>query len=186
LGIRNWNDLNKIILIKGRRPKEFPNRSWFEISGRQLSYNPNKCHPKAIYVSGFALQFCQWQKRWLAHIDYSYLHGSGGWEITLKQNHREHLDSFAIRIKNWLNEVLVPEDGNAAMIRQEEVRNWRIARDAFKEIFYDSDLKSTENDIADLLIKIKGSSLTECRIPLTKRRITSLKRWIKDTLNKQK
>lgn len=178
LGVRKWADLAKTISITGRRPKEFPHKSWFNISGRQLSYSPNRCHTKAIYVSNFSVQFCHYSKRWIAHIDYGYLHDSG-WTISIEQNYREHLDSFAVRVNNWLADVLIPEDANEARMRQSQVRDWRRVCDAFKEIFYESDFPFIETEMTDLLMKVEGTSLTYHRIHLDKSRITTLKKWLK-------
>lgn len=184
LGIRRWSDLDKIILIKGRRPTIFPKTSWFKIRGRRFKGRPNSCHPKAKWVSGFSVQFCHYRKRWTASIDYGYRYDDG-WEVKLEQNYHEHLDSFTKRIDAWLEEKLGPENEWEASSRERYERNCHCVRDAWEELFYENDIPFIENEMADLIAKIPGGACTESHIFINKQRLATLKKWAKDTYHKQ-
>lgn len=178
LDINNWGDLAKPIFIKGRRPKEFPNKKWFEMSGRILNYSPNSCHPKATSVQDFTLQFSSYRKRWRASIHYSYPHDSSSWEINLEQNYKESLDTFAGRIQNWIDKVLKPDLSPG--VRQEKEITWSRVYSAMRDLFWDDyTICDAEDQMANILVKIEGSTLTEGRIILNKQRLATLKKWAK-------
>lgn len=178
LNINTWDDLAKTIFIKGRRPKEFPNQKWFDMRGRILSYSPNSCHPKAIWVEGFSLQFSGYRKRWRASIHYSYPHDSSSWKIYIEQKYGEFLDTFAGRIQNWIDKVLKPDLSPG--VRREEEITWNRVYQAMRNLFWDNySICDAEDQMANELVKIKGSTLTEGRIILNKQRFTTLKRWAK-------
>jgi len=182
LNINNWDDLAKPIFIKGRRPKEFPNHKWFELEGRILDYSPNSCHLKAIWVQGFSLQFSSYRKRWIANIHYGYPHDSSSWEISLEQNYREFLDTFAGRIQNWIDKVLKPDLSPG--VRKEKEITWNRVYRAMRDLFWDNhSICDAEEQIADELVKIEGSTLTEGRMILNKQRLATLKKWAKQSLN---
>ena len=102
--------------------------------------------------------------------------------VTLEQNYREHLDTFAKRIEVWLGEQLVPESRNEAMSRQERLETWNRVYSAMKDLFWDGyTICDAENQMADELVKIRGASLVEGRMKLDKQRFATLKRWAKSS-----
>jgi len=173
LNIRNWADLAQPIHIRGRRPHIFPCREWFEMRGRRFRQRgPNRCHPKAIWVHGFSLQFWIDRKRWRAAIEYGYPHDSSSWFETLEQDYRQSLDRFAARINTWINEQLEPDERS----RGERERRWTRVYHAMDNLFY-ADWCGPEEEIANLLAKVDGTTLTQGRIRLNKARLATLKRW---------
>ncbi len=182
LGIKKWADLAKPITIIGRRPKEFPCRKWFEMRGRVLNYSPNKCHKKARWVMGFSLQYARWKKRWVAQITYGYPHDSSSWEIHLKQNYREFLDTFGKRIQAWIDEIMKADESPG--LRLEQVRTWSRVYSAMRDLFYSNNVYDMEEQLADELVKIKGSTITEGKIIINPQRLATLKKWAKLTVSK--
>lgn len=182
LNICNWSDLAKPIQIHGRRPHVFPCREWFDMRGRFFKRpGPNDCHPDAIWVQGFSLQFHVDKKRWRAAIEYGYPHDSSSWFEGLMQEYRESLDRFAARINAWLDNRLEPDEP----CREEKERRWNRVYHAMRELFY-AEWSGLEKEMVDLVAQVDGTSLTEGRIRLTKSRLTTLKRWMKGDEAKRK
>ena len=173
LNIRYWSDLSKPIQIHGRRPKVFPCREWFDMRGRLFKKpGPNEYSPQAIWVQGFSLQFHINSNRWRAAIEYGCPHGLSSWDETLDQHDKESLDRFAGRINAWIENKFERDD----RLRGEKERRWVRAYEAMGNLFY-TDYAGPEEEMADLLAKVDGSTLRESRIRLNKARIATLKRW---------
>ncbi len=188
LGINTWEDLSKPITLKGRRPQAFPNPSWFKMRGRVFSYSPNDCHPEATWVQGFNIQFDDYHKRWFARIEYGYPHDGSSWTVGILQNYREHLNSFRKRVDVWIEEQLKPEGLNEPGQRFEQERTWERVNSAMKDIFWHGYLSPSILDhgkqMADLLVSVDGTSLTEGRMTITKARLATLKRWAQEQVDK--
>lgn len=182
LKINKWADLDRLIIINGRRPKDFPNRKWFELYGRLLNYSPNHNHPKARYVQNFSLQFDRYEKLWKAKLYYSYAHNSSSWSLSLYQKRKEHLDTFAGRIDSLIGDILIPETLDEERRRLQDERQWHCSCVALKKIFYERDFPFFEKELSDMLNKIQGTSLSYARIFLTKQRLRTLKKWIVETI----
>lgn len=184
MGIKNWNDLSKPIAINGWRPKDFPKKDWFLMHGRVFKKSPNSCHKKAKWVMGFKLQFCSYYKRWQAIITYGYPHDCSSWTVELKQNCRETLDSFAMRIDRWVDDLMVPESNwiHTARLRFNDVEIWYGKRNSMKDIFRFSDglYDDEENVLIDKIMSVKkGGVLLDYKIHLNKSRYNTLMRWAK-------
>ena len=191
LGIKDWNGLSKPIAISGWRPKDFPNRDWFFMQGRVFKKSPNSYHKKAKWVMSFSLQFCFYDKRWRAIITYGYPHDYSSWDVRLEQNYRETLDSFAMRIDKWVDELMVPESDwcQQAERRSRHVDMWYEKRKALKTIFRFGDglYEAEENALTDKIMAVqKNASLLDHKIQLNKSRHGTLIRWAKKDGRKRK
>ena len=180
LRLTGWASLDKPIAIKGRRPKRWPQRSWFESEGRILKTpGPNSCHPKALFVQKFGLKFCVHNKRWKASITYGYPHDSSSWHLEKYQGKKQSLDSFADEINTWIENICEPDPNPLHRIYIE--RDWQTIRDAVDELFW-SDYREPEMErvLADRLAPVRRQAGNAAgKIELTIIRKRTLLRWAK-------
>jgi hypothetical protein len=177
-GLDSWEDLAKPFIITVPYADEFPRPSWFEMRGRHFKVSPNPCHEKATWVMSGAVQLNYAGELWQVVIEYGYLHDDSHWFKHIRQKKDEPLDVFTARADAEIEELLRP-DTKIAQFRLQDERYWQEARKALRGVFYDSEYRfiGWEEEVADLLAGINGTSLPAHKIPLTAARLTTLRRW---------
>lgn len=177
IGIASWSDLENPVIATIQTSTEFPNRDWFKMAGRTFKKSPNSCHAGATSVHRVELELKWDATAWAVSVEYGYPHDSSSWHWNIWQKDGERLDAFSARVDAEIEESLTPD---LEPHREYREREWWKTRMALEKVFYDPlTMSEWKDQLADAMSNIEGGSLAAFRIPLTPRRLATLKKWVK-------
>jgi hypothetical protein len=179
LGLERQADLDTPIRMEDRRC-DWPT---FGVRGRKLIESPNKHHPEAKVLTKAELLFST-DGRWEYQAYYDYAHYDRSyWCVSFCQDDGESLANFTSRVNADLEAMLEPCD-QTEYSRLADLRNWDQIREAISKVFYYANPPATQSEweveLTDLLMDVDGLVLTGRRIHIDRKKMATLKRWIKD------
>lgn len=121
-----------------------------------------------------------WQGRWRLSFVYGYPHDSSNWRLSLTAERRESPDAFARRVNLFMEERFEPEEDGRGRLSTN--RLWSERYKALRNLFWDGHhFGEWDHQLTDLLLGIKGMTLTEAKIKLTAHRLATLRRWANES-----